>query len=304
MIKVGTVVAVDEKTCRVRVQLPDNDGVVTYWLPVVVNKSQKDKFYWLPDIGEEVICAFLEHGIEQGFVLGAIYNEKDKVPVENKDKFHIRFEDGTWIEYDRKAHKLTATVNGDIEITANSQKIATITTHNGNVLINGDLVVNGEIRTPTMRVRNGEVSVNGRVSIDGSLSTPTMNVDSSGVSVGGSLAVEGETNISGTLNAPGLNANSSGVSVSSLSVSGSFSVGGTLSVGSLSVNGNMSVLGNLYVGSSSSVNSQLMVYGNIAAYWDIYDRNGSEGSLKDFRDAARRHRHYDSTNNLTSMPVY
>lgn len=118
MIKVGKVVAIDEKNCKVRVQLLDNDGVMTYWLPVVVNKSQKDKFYWLPDIGEEVICAFLEHGIEQGFVLGAIYNEKDKVPVGGKDKFHVRFEDGTTIEYDRKAHKLTIQSVGDIEITA------------------------------------------------------------------------------------------------------------------------------------------------------------------------------------------
>lgn len=48
----------------------------------------------------------------------------------------------------------------------------------------------------------------------------------------------------------------------------------------------------------------LMVYGNITAYWDIYDRNGSEGSLKAFRDAARVHRHYDSTNKLTSTPIY
>lgn len=118
MIKVGKVVAVDEKTCRVRVQLLDNDEVVTYWLPVVVSKSQKDKFYWLPDIGEEVVCAFLEHGIEQGFVLGAIYNEKDIVPVGSKDKFHVRFEDGTWIEYDRKAHKLKIQCVGDIEISA------------------------------------------------------------------------------------------------------------------------------------------------------------------------------------------
>lgn len=118
MIKVGKVVAVDETNCRVRVQLLDNDGVVTYWLPVVVNKSQKDKFYWLPDVGEEVVCAFLEHGIEQGFVIGAIYNEKDAPPVTNKDKFHIRFQDGSWIEYDRSEHKLKAEINGDVEITA------------------------------------------------------------------------------------------------------------------------------------------------------------------------------------------
>ncbi|WP_297889743.1 phage baseplate assembly protein V [Sulfurihydrogenibium sp.] len=118
MIKVGKVVAVDEKTCRCRVQLEDNDGVVTYWLPIIVNKSQKDKFYWLPDIGEEVLCAFLEHGIEQGFVLGAIYNEKDTVPVVSKDKYHIRFEDGTTIEYDRKSHKLSINCVGDVEIVA------------------------------------------------------------------------------------------------------------------------------------------------------------------------------------------
>ncbi|RME08280.1 MAG: hypothetical protein D6804_07635 [Aquificota bacterium] len=104
--------------------------------------------------------------------------------------------------------------------------------------------------------------------------------------------------MSGSLSAPGLSANSSGVSASSLSVGGNLSVGGTLSVGSFSVNGNMSVGGSLYV------NSSLMVYGNITAYWDIYDRNGSEGSLKAFRDAARVHRHYDSTNNLTSTPIY
>jgi len=119
MIKVGKVVAVDEKTCKVRVQLEDNDGVLTYWLPIVVPKTQRDKFYWLPDIGEEVLCAFLDHGIEQGFVLGAIYNEKDRVPVVNKDKFHVKFEDGTWIEYDRKEHKLKVQCVGDIEIVAN-----------------------------------------------------------------------------------------------------------------------------------------------------------------------------------------
>lgn len=118
MIKVGKVVAIDEKTCKVRVQLLDNDGVITYWLPVIVNKSKDDKFYWLPDIDEEVLVAFLDNGIEQGFVLGAAYNEKDKTPIQDKDKYHIRFADGTVIEYDRKNHKLTIDCKGDIEIRA------------------------------------------------------------------------------------------------------------------------------------------------------------------------------------------
>ncbi|MDW8136254.1 MAG: phage baseplate assembly protein V [Thermodesulfobacterium sp.] len=60
MILFGKVVAVDAKTARARVQIEDADGVVTFWLPVLHHKTQNDKHYWLPDIGEEVVCAFYE----------------------------------------------------------------------------------------------------------------------------------------------------------------------------------------------------------------------------------------------------
>ena len=146
MIRRGIVVAVDEKTAKVRVRFPDLDDMISDWFPVVVQKSKDDKFYWLPDIGEMVVVAFDEDGdFTTGYVLGAIYNSKNTVPVANKDKYMIRFQDGTIIEYDRKARKLTAVVNGDIEITANTTTVTTITTHNGNVTINGNLVVNGNI---------------------------------------------------------------------------------------------------------------------------------------------------------------
>ncbi len=140
MIKVGRVVAVDEKKAKVRVQLLDNDAMVTYWLSVVVQKSQDDKFYWVPDIGELVVCAFFEHGIEDGFVLGAIYNEQDSPPVQDRDKFYIRFKDGTKIEYDRKEHKLRAVVQGDVEIKATGTfKVI------GNLLVEGNIHATGSI---------------------------------------------------------------------------------------------------------------------------------------------------------------
>ena len=116
MFRVGKVVAVDEKTAKVRVELEDADKVITYWLPVVVQKAQDDKFYWLPDVGELVLVGFLDYGIEQGFVLGSIYNQQDKPPVASKDKMHIQFKDGTVIEYDRNTHKLLIHSVGDIEI--------------------------------------------------------------------------------------------------------------------------------------------------------------------------------------------
>ena len=36
-------------------------------------------------------------------------------PVSSGDKFHRTFSDGTTLEYDRAAHKLRASVRGDVE---------------------------------------------------------------------------------------------------------------------------------------------------------------------------------------------
>jgi len=116
MIRFGKVVATDPLKARVRVQIDDADNVVTFWLPVMTTKAQDDKFYHLPDIGELVVCAFYEDNWDTGVVLGAVYNDSDAVPVANKDKVHIKFKDGTTIEYDRASHKLTADVKGSIEI--------------------------------------------------------------------------------------------------------------------------------------------------------------------------------------------
>ncbi len=147
MIKVGRVVAVDEATARVRVELPDCDGMVTYWLPVVVPKSQKDKFYWIPDIGEQVLCAFLDHGLEQGFVIGAIYSDVDTVPVKSKDKYHVRFSDGTVIEYDRASSRLYIECSGNIHIkSAGSITIETpVVNLIGNFEVQGNIHATGTI---------------------------------------------------------------------------------------------------------------------------------------------------------------
>lgn len=118
MIRVGKVVAVDDKNAKVRVQIEDADAVVSYWLPVVHQKTQDDKHYWLPDIGELVVCAFYEDDWDTGFVLGAVYNDKDKPPAQTKDKFVIEFKDGTRIEYDRESHKLHINVKGQLYLTA------------------------------------------------------------------------------------------------------------------------------------------------------------------------------------------
>lgn len=118
MIKVGIVTAIDESTAKARIQILDNDEIISDWLPILQNKTKDDKFYFMPDINEEVLAVFLDSGLEQGFIIGSIYNQKDNTPISDKDKYFIKFKDNTTIEYDRKNKKLSLDCKGDISIKA------------------------------------------------------------------------------------------------------------------------------------------------------------------------------------------
>ncbi len=104
--RLGIVKDQDAANCRVRVAFGEFDQVLSYWLPVVVAKTQNDKVYWLPDPGEQVVCLMDERD-EAGVVLGAIYSQPDRPPVHGPGKTHIRFNDGAYVEYDRELHVMT-----------------------------------------------------------------------------------------------------------------------------------------------------------------------------------------------------
>jgi phage baseplate assembly protein gpV len=104
-LRLGIVKDQDPSLGRLRVAFSEFDQMLSYWLPVVVAKTQNDKAYWLPDIGEQVVCLMDERD-EAGVVLGAIYSQADTTPVQSADKFHLGFKDGTAMEYDRATHVL------------------------------------------------------------------------------------------------------------------------------------------------------------------------------------------------------
>ena len=118
VIAIGKVVAIDEKTAKVRVELGEKDKLVTYWLPVLTTKTELDKEYWMPDVDELVVCLFTPPNFERGFVVGSYYTLEDPPPVADRDKYHRRFKDGTIIEYDRKKHRLYLHVEGTVYIHA------------------------------------------------------------------------------------------------------------------------------------------------------------------------------------------
>jgi phage baseplate assembly protein gpV len=103
--RVGIVQQQDAAHAKVRVVFPDYDELVSWWLPVIFAKTQNDKAYWIPDVGEQVVC-LMDLRDEAGAVLGAIYSNADVPPVNSADKFHLAFRDGTSVDYDRAAHVL------------------------------------------------------------------------------------------------------------------------------------------------------------------------------------------------------
>lgn len=106
MFRVGVVQEQDAALARVRVTFADYDQLRSWWLPLVVPKTQNDKAYWIPDLGEQVVCLMDAHD-EAGAVLGAIYSSADATPVNSADKWHLGFKDGAAFEYDRAAHVLS-----------------------------------------------------------------------------------------------------------------------------------------------------------------------------------------------------
>jgi phage baseplate assembly protein V len=110
-LKFGVVTQIDAANCRVRVQYKDNEGIESYWLAVLQRKTTGDRDYHLPEVGEHVACQVDEHN-EEGVVLGAIYSSADPAPVQDADKRHLAFKDGSVFEYDRNKHRLTADMPG------------------------------------------------------------------------------------------------------------------------------------------------------------------------------------------------
>lgn len=114
LIRIGTVVEypVDPKKHLCRVMFADKPATTSYWLPPLIMYSLENNDYWMPDIGEAVVCIFLPYGHSgQGFILGSYHRRAPSdSPVSTIDRRHIRytsFKDGTFFEYDRKKHTLT-----------------------------------------------------------------------------------------------------------------------------------------------------------------------------------------------------
>jgi phage baseplate assembly protein V len=145
IIRVGNVTAINAAGHQVRVAFGDN--AVSYWLDVIVRNTYKNKDYAMPDLGEQVVCIFLPNGNSQGYILGAVYSTEDMPPVNDIDKRHVTFEDGTEIEYDRNEHALKIIISGSGCINISAP---------GSVSVAGDVVADGISLKNHIHTANGQ----------------------------------------------------------------------------------------------------------------------------------------------------
>ena len=76
-----------ENLGRVKVKLPWlSDQDESYWARVVAPMAGSDRgLYWLPEVDDEVLVAFEQGDMAFPYILGGLWNGKDKPPEKNED---------------------------------------------------------------------------------------------------------------------------------------------------------------------------------------------------------------------------
>lgn len=127
LFRIGTVTSLKPDCALARVVFEDRDNMESADLPVIVRNTLSNKDYWMPDVGEKVLCLFLPLGLEQGFIIGSYYVQGNIPAANDGNKRAVEFEDGTRVEYDRSAHKLQIDIPADGgQVVINSQAKVTV----------------------------------------------------------------------------------------------------------------------------------------------------------------------------------
>lgn len=171
LIRTGKVSSINPANCTAKVVFEDLDNKVSGDLRLLMNKTQDDKDYWLPDIGEMVECLFLPIGMSEGIILGSTYSEADTPSWNDADIRGTKFKDGSFWCYNRKTGVL------DIEIVKQINLKAPDLLIESNVKITGDVAIEGSISaTSTIKsdsdVLASEISLKQHVHT-GNLGNPT-----------------------------------------------------------------------------------------------------------------------------------
>lgn len=117
MLRFGIVSQINPQVVQARVKFGDDEST-SFWLPILQTKTMKDKFYAMPDIGEQVVC-LMDENSEDGVVLGSIYSTEDTPLITTEKQISLNLENNSLINIDKETNTLTVTfqhinLNGNI----------------------------------------------------------------------------------------------------------------------------------------------------------------------------------------------
>lgn len=147
MFITGIVTAIDETSPRVKLQLPDKDGFETGWFFVPQLCTVGDKSHNQIKI-KTLVGACCSDDLQDGCIIGALYNDEDVCILSDENIKYIFFEDGTKLQYNKLKNELNIDCVGNILIKALSTSITS------SVNITGNLFVNGTINATTDVIAN------------------------------------------------------------------------------------------------------------------------------------------------------
>ncbi|MCL2201269.1 MAG: phage baseplate assembly protein V [Oscillospiraceae bacterium] len=131
-IRVGIISSIDPTKGTAQVTFEDREDMVSGELSVIMPVTGSNQIYMMPAVNERVLCVFIPDSPSDGFILGSYYSEGRLPPVSSAEKVHMRFKDGSYVEYDNSSSTLTVKASGNVIINA-AQGVSVIS--EGNVSI-------------------------------------------------------------------------------------------------------------------------------------------------------------------------
>lgn len=106
MYVVGTVITIDDKMPRVKLKLPELDDCETGWFFVPQMATVKDKSFNQIALNT-LVGAVCTDDMQDGCIIGSLYNDEDICVLADENVKYIFFEDGAKLKYDKSSHELT-----------------------------------------------------------------------------------------------------------------------------------------------------------------------------------------------------
>ena len=120
LMSFGIVSAVHPRFHKAKVRI--SKDLETGYLPMMRRKAKAARESWPLEVGEQVLCFFVNGNITQGVIMGSICTE-DMAP--ETDNHLLNYGDGTKYEYDKSSKKMKVLLSGrgSLEVKIPSGKI-------------------------------------------------------------------------------------------------------------------------------------------------------------------------------------